>query len=333
MATTVTAAADTATEKRTIRTVLHTYMFETRRPAEAAAWAAFKEKLKGHPRCMESHGGALHVSVSRALGAEHPYHPMGEPGPQPFQSIEVELDTDFLSDNQWNATGPNGKSARVFDWALDYDPGRSTGGSHYTRKQGHWLEQTEEMRAIRRDTFVCGYCGHQEPRATVGAFCSKCLTKGSEYLTPDRFALLRMLPVADSFNAKRAELTAAELADVMPRYIAAQLSNHDPAKAAAEIASGIKQAESAAKRAALLRAGWEFIAARKITTRNLICYDKGAGREALFTWGWMGDGMPQPVVEALAAQLADMPAPWEIVTRKGNALNGVKDQTIKGGGA
>lgn len=301
---------------KTLRTILHTYAFDTDKPAEAAEWAKLKAKLKSGPSCMESHGGPLHVQAAATLGAKHTS--------AAYESIPVELDTDFLSNNQWNATGPNGKSCRVFDWALDsayaFDPhGRSM------RKQGHWLEQTPEVVAIRQDTFTCGYCGHKEHRDTAEAFCKKCTTKGSEYLKPDDLRLTRMLPVCDSFGAKRAPLTDAERAELMPLYVAAQLSRPDPGRSFADIAEGKALAHKAIARASMLLNGWQYLEAHpEIPTRNLICYDHGAA-VALFTWGWQGDGMALEVATELAARLKDFPASWEIVTGKG------KDDRITGG--
>lgn len=119
------------------------------------------------------------------------------------------LETDFLFRDQWNATDPD---LRVFNRAeVVY--------KNPDIKEGYWLEQTPEMVAILRDTLKCGFCGKLEPAASGRTFCDKCL--GSEYLKPDDFPLLRLLPVCEE-DKKRKPLSAAERAELLPQYADAQ---------------------------------------------------------------------------------------------------------------
>ncbi len=120
----------------------------------------------------------------------------------------VELETKHLFDNQWNT-----ESLRVFDWTLEALPAYQ---KHIRR--GHWLEQTAEMREIRRNTHRCGYCSHQEAAAKGSVFCPACID--SEYLKESDLFLTRMMPVDSS--GEREPLTAAESAHLLPLYRAAQ---------------------------------------------------------------------------------------------------------------
>lgn len=71
-----------------------------------------------------------------------------------LDGVELELDTKFLFNNQWNTVDgcitKNG--IRVFDW---YEV------ESQSRVCGYWLDMTEEMLAERRKRYICGYCGAQ----------------------------------------------------------------------------------------------------------------------------------------------------------------------------
>jgi hypothetical protein len=86
-------------------------------------------------------------------------------------------------------------------------------------KEGHWLEQTPEMEAIRRETLTCGYCGKYVPVTEPHKwYCEKCL--GSEYLKETDLGLLRLQPVADK-NPSFA-MTDEERAEILPLWKEAQ---------------------------------------------------------------------------------------------------------------
>lgn len=188
-----------------MKTTIHAYSFDVANPEDARAYAELRARLSATPgrgHWMHSHGGGSH------------YLPWAEGG------REVTLETAHLFENQWN-TAPipdvSEQGYRVFDWAEDYMPQ----GMRKTIKRGHYLDITEDMREIRRNTHTCGYCGAHEPAQNGYVFCPHCL--GSEYLKRDDLALLRMLPVDASFNTKRAPLTDAESAHLLPLYKEAQL--------------------------------------------------------------------------------------------------------------
>jgi hypothetical protein len=184
-----------------MKTVIHSYNFDIRTKDGAAAYAELRDKLTALGlRCFESHGNGSHYMPD-------------------VDGREIELETKHLFDNQWNTApipGVTEKGLRVFDWALD---AISNIGAPRGIKRGHWLEQTAEMREIRRNTVKCGYCGRQEPAQKGYVFCPHCLD--SEYLAENDLHLTRMLPIDDTRD--RAPLTEPERAHLLPLYRDAQL--------------------------------------------------------------------------------------------------------------
>ena len=188
-----------------MKTKVHVYAFDTRSAEEATAYRELCARMAAAKiECFETWGG----------GAGHWL---------PFSKMDgrtIELETAHIYSNQWNTAPVKGVSEngfRVFDWAQDHP----IGGMSPHVKRGHWLEITDEMRAIRRDTLSCGYCGKYAPAGKdAPPFHLDCI--GSEYLKPDDLHLLRMLPV-EQHHPKRAPLTAAERAELVPLYKDAQL--------------------------------------------------------------------------------------------------------------
>jgi hypothetical protein len=283
----------------TLRTKLHVYRFDTRQKPDAAEWAALHAKLvamfpRGEKHRMKSHGGPLHLTVGRTLGA-HLGH-----------SVDVELRADWLAANQWQAIGPDGKEYRVFDWAQDANPGGYAGGTD--RRQGHWLEQTPEMIAIRRDTLTCGYCGHKaHVEDVLSAFCGQCLD--GEYLDEANLPLLRMLPVADSFHATRPPLTEAEAADLVPRYRHAQTygCTERGQKSAIARLEAVQEYAKEVNLATMKHNGMLWLLERGIRTDNFIFYN----RTATFSLGWRRPLTPAEAT-AWTAKLEGFPAPLTI---------------------
>lgn len=181
---------------KTISTVFHAYNYDTRKPEELAAYKELRARLADGPHQMHSFGEYYHPEIDGRT---------------------IELETAFLFDNQWNTAPIDGFSDqgyRLFDWAEEYLP-------HAPKiKRGHWLEQTDEMRAIRRETSKCGYCGKQYLTTPENVFCFACLD--SPYLKETELHLLRLLPIDSGFNAKREPLADDERAEMMPRYLEAQ---------------------------------------------------------------------------------------------------------------
>lgn len=293
-----------------MKTTLHTYFFDLRSPDQAAAWKALAAKLKKtHPHCMESHGGASH------------YTPIA-----PHDGETVELETAHLFGNQWN-TAPgclSAKGYRVFDWALDYNP-----NGNANIKRGHYLDQTEEMREIRRNTCACGYCGKQEPAAKGLTFCPHCLD--SEYLTEKELPLLRMRPIdEDTPRNNRPPLSKAERAHLLPAYRHAQIHGTTE-RGAARIEKARKDVESdytkdlAKAKRAVAGVKEERDAKRWILDHcpamlaNYIYY----GHTGQHCFGWRGDGLSAEQASALLDVISEFPFPYEIKCADGRKLEAV----------
>ena len=185
-----------------ISTVLHHYRFDTCKPEENAAYNALVASTLsqiGFPVwTMRFHGNYTYDKTSHEFMEK-----------VKANAGACELETDHLFDNQWN-----GAELRLFNWAECVYPNESI-------REGYWLEQTDAMRAVLRETLKCGYCGAQEPRtASAPAFCPRCLD--SEYLKASDLRLTRLVPVCDT-NKPRAELTDAERAERLPVFHAAQV--------------------------------------------------------------------------------------------------------------
>lgn len=173
-----------------MKTVIHQYNYNVSNADEAKAWKTLKADRKA--------AGARIFSVLDTLAS----------GPCLLEG-EVELETKHVFDNQWNtADTDNAQGWRVFDFYHGIVPNAKI-------KRGHWLEITDEMREVRRDTMTCGYCGHQESAAKGAVFCGECL--GSEYLKLEELHLLRLLPAGER-HEKRAELSDVESAHLLPLF-------------------------------------------------------------------------------------------------------------------
>ena len=269
----------------TIKTILHSYSFDTAVASERAEWQALQKKLL-----------AMGLGCFHTLGGKSDYVP-ALAGP-------IDLETSHLFDNQWNTP-----THRVFDWAMDYEPNHSK-----TRMQGHWLEQTEEMREVRRNTAACGYCGKQEPAAKGYVFCPHCL--GFEYLTEKNLFLTRMRAVDDT--ADRAPLTEAEHAHLLPLFQDAQLhgttdrDRNSIADKRARIESAYKKTVHHAK---VEHDGFLWFMDRGVKTDNLIYYSH-IGK---FSFGWRKP-CDTAFVSGLLDVITEFPFAYEIKCADGKTL-------------
>lgn len=274
-----------------MKTTIHTYRFDLRVPSERDKYTELSETLKttpGRGHWMESHGGAMH------------YQP-GQNG------VELDLETEHLFDNQWN-TRPIGdakKGLRVFDWAQDYNPHGDP-----SIKQGHYLDITPEMVAIRAETFRCGYCGKQEPKSKGLVFCPHCLD--SEYLTSKELHLTRMRACSEGHKYKSPELSEAELAERLPLFKAAQThgnTERGKARIAQRLLEITKERDKAIKLANAEHDGLLWMLDRGINTNNCIFYTH-TGR---FCFGWRGQNGIDPAVRGeLEAALTGFPFEFDI---------------------
>jgi len=282
-----------------MKTTLHAYAFDVTKPQEAAAYEQLCSRMKRDGiRCFETWGG----------GGSH-YMPS-------LDGKTVELETQHIFSDQWNTAPIDGDSAktgrRVFDWAQDYP---INFGKHIRR--GHYLDITEEMRAIRRDTLQCGYCGAYAPVASGQRFCRECL--GSEYLKSSDLLLLRMVPI-ERHGDERAPLTEEEQAELLPLYKSAQIhgnTERSKARIAKARADVIAKADKAGTTAVMERDGFLWFMDRGINTSNLIYYSH-TGR---FCFGWR-----QPVDAAIVSEILDVisefPFPYDIKCADGRTLSG-----------
>lgn len=157
-----------------MKTVLHYYHFDCREEDQMKAYKALRKQLEGQ-------GLKLFDGYSR-----EGYAFMQEKI-RPLDGQEIELDTDFLFNNQWNTKGQGEESGlRVFDWSEEIVNNRNL-------KYGMWLEQTEEMRDIRANTYACKFCGTHYLNPEF-PYCNKCL--GHELLTEEDLPLLELRPIS-----------------------------------------------------------------------------------------------------------------------------------------
>lgn len=277
----------------TLETILHAYCFNIRKPEEKAAYASLRRDLSAAGlRCFCTHGSGSHYRPDLA-------------GP-------VTLETKHLFANQWN-TAPipcakdkavAEKGARVFDWAEDYN---SQLGAPPDIKRGHWLEQTAEMREIRRNTVVCGYCGAQEPAAKGYVFCPHCLD--SVYLKETDLFLLRMRAVDDT--SARPPLTQAEAEHLIPLYRKAQVEGSTArgrARAAKVRLDAEADYERAIENAEAKRAGKLWLCDRAPGLLENWIYYVHTGRSC---FGWRRAFAPAEA-DRIRALLTDFPGAYDV---------------------
>lgn len=291
----------------TIKTVLHTFSFDTNTAEGKAAWKAFEAQRKAE---RAPTFGPILSDVFHSVEALNGQTVELDPGPNNIN----------LFDNQWNTAASVGsdKGLRVFDFALQADF-----GSHIPKsapcgvKRGHYLEQTEEMREIRRNTAVCGYCGHKEAAQRGAVFCPKCI--GSESLKETDLRLTRMVPI-ESSDADRAPLTDAERAHLLPLYREAQREGGATRAGRAKVrarADVLAKYERATSNATTERDGMLWLLDRDIGTDNVIFYSH-SGR---FGFGWRSKLSPEQVGVVLDF-ISEFPFPYDLNCADGRKLSG-----------
>lgn len=273
-----------------MQTTLHVFKFDIREPEEKAAWCELKARLKDGPPC---HGPVLADC----------YSPFKE-----YDGTTVDLETEHLFNNQWNMVQGN---LRVFDFALEslpYNP---------NLKRGHYLEQTAEMKEIRRNTIRCPYCGHSEPAAAGSVFCSRCL--GSPYLKLEDVlkGCNRMTPV--DVERDWTPLTPAEQEHLLPLFKAARTAATNT-----QIAEFLKKTKERARkkisRAYAERRGYERLielGLGMLAMQNVIYYDH-TGR---FGFGWR-EPLSDVELSTVLDVISEFSFPYDIKTADGRTLSG-----------
>jgi hypothetical protein len=288
-----------------MKTILHAYNLDTSKPEDAKAYAELCKRLKDWPHQMKSHGG----------GRTSYYFGIG----QQLDGKTIELETAFLFNNQWNTAPFPGseKGWRVFDWAEDAIF-TDNGSENLRTRRGYWLEQTAEMREIRRNTNVCGYCGKYQPAANGAVFCDKCLD--SPYLKASELHLLRMVAADESGKPQyhRAPLTEAESAYLLPLYREAQLHGSTErgkariAKERADLEAEYLKTTAAAK---TKRDGFLWLMDHGINTENCIYYN----HTDRFSFGWR-QPVDKEAESAILDVISEFPFAYEIKTADGRKL-------------
>lgn len=268
-----------------MKTIIHQYRFDISNSDEKEQYKALRKKLVSMGlECFETWGGGSHYNP-KLVG-------------------EIELDTSFIFSNQWTTqpTLRSEKGFRLHDWAQDYPINFSK-----KIKRGHWLEQTAEMKNIRDNTLVCGYCGKYEPITSEKIFCEKCLD--SEYLERKDLHLLRFFPVA-LHNPKRAELTEAELSELLPQYKEAQLhgnTERGKKRIAEKRASIEKEYQQTTTNAKTELDGLLWLMDNGINTDNCIFYN----HKNIFSFGWRNP-TDESIKDELVELLKNFPFAYEI---------------------
>lgn len=290
----------------TIKTKLHTYRIDTSTLEGRMEWGDLEAKLVGMGlKCHESWskaGQRVHYQIGVAIAGDESW-------------AEIELETGYLFDDQWNTAPINGGNGyRVMDWALDANVGMSGWAGNI--KSGYWLEPTEEMAKVRREHHKCGYCGAMY-HLPDQVFCSRCLD--NEYLKPKDLPLLRLLPVSTSFGAKRPELTEAEEADLLPRYREAQIhgsTERGKARIAKARADVVAKYEKAIRNAEAERDGSTWLLDNLPGMASNAIYYTHTER---WEFGWKAP-LEDVLAQQLLAQLATFPGPFKIKTAGGAVL-------------
>lgn len=160
-------------------------------------------------KVLESAGYECFCVIS--LGKEHRI-PAGK----------YEIDTKFLFNNQYDTVETDDHPGyRIFDWFERYTESDFKVG-HYIKPFTKGRKLLDEIKVKRA---VCRFCGAQYEWPFETGYCTKC--RGSQYLTPDKYWMLRLSNVNESYKqwAKNKEIPLPNdvLADIAQQQkIAAQ---------------------------------------------------------------------------------------------------------------
>lgn len=237
-----------------MKTTLHHYYFDTDNQAEHKEYEKLKKQLEVSHKFFNVLADPR-VSRDRQNKTE-----------------TVELDPSFLFNNQWNEAGEKGR--RLFDWYEAVYPDKKI-------KEGHWLEITPEMIAIREHTLKCGYCGKMvKDDKPHKWYCEKCL--GNEYLKEKDLGLLRLNPVATEWDQRSFDMTDAERDEILPRYKRGQASKNRQ-KVAALIPNAEQKAKKLIEHARIETEALTWLLDHGVNIIDNVIYYDHTGR---FCFGW-----------------------------------------------
>lgn len=269
-----------------IKTVIHAYYFNTKNAEEKTAYEALCKKLvRRGSKCFETWGGSSHHM------------------PQ-LDGVEVELETNFLFENQWNTApipGVSDKGYRLFDWAQDY---AINFGANI--KKGHYLDLTDEMIEARHSHKKCGYCGNMLHESEAKEFCEKCTD--SEYLEEKDLFLTRMRRVDD--KSKLRPLSEAEKELLIPKFREAQLHGstaRGKARIAKERVDLLAERDKSIKVANIKYDGMLWLMDHGVSTGNVIYYS----HTNKFSFGWRKP-IDKEIVDDLHKLMEGFPFEYEV---------------------
>lgn len=168
---------------KTIKVTLKQYSFDTNRsPEDRKAYENLVKDLKARGlKCFSA---------------------IGNRGEQ--LNGEFEIETKILFDNQYNTV----EGVRIFEWREPYDI------NHTGIKVGYYIDSDiSELREAQNTQYKCNYCGRRYSLAELpdSGYCTAC--RGSEYLTPKEYKLLKLTPVVES-NPEFDEVPESVISDI-----------------------------------------------------------------------------------------------------------------------
>lgn len=270
-----------------MKTIMHYYRFNLDKEDEKKEYKALCKKLIGM-------GLKLFDSVSFNHSKWY------KEAIKPLDGQEIELETDYLFDNQWNTASctTSDDGLRVFDWAEAIYSNRDV-------REGQWLEQTDEMKEERRNRVKCGYCGKQYKAQQGYVFCESCLD--SAYLKEKDLNLLRLSYIMDN---KYPPLTEAEKGYLMPLYIKRQTEgensrNVQKLKKQREHIESKHQKNKESNQTE--HDGLLWLMDNNVSIENCIYYN----HRNIFTFGWRSP-LSEDVKSKLLDVLVEFPFEYEI---------------------
>jgi len=256
-----------------MKTTIYGYNFHL--PDDKEAYKSLQSKLKATPG---------RAKLFNCIGTRH-FIPNGP--------TIVDLDDKFINSNQWNAT-PGG---RVFDWYEDINP------NNRNHKIGHYLDITDQMIAVRQNTYVCGYCG--EHYSSSKSHCTACL--GSEYLKESDLNLLQLVPAAVA-NPKR-RLSPEVLAELKQQWRVAQAAT-DAGKQIKFLNSVKEEHAKTLKSANIELDGYHRMVAVDLPASKAIFYK----HTNTFCFGWQSP-LDREVAESFLKRLRATKFPYKVVCK------------------
>jgi len=273
-----------------IKTKIHTYHFNLADAAQREPYIQLEIKLRNTP----GRGHCLNVIPTTK-------HEVIEG--------DIELETEHLFGNQWNSN-----QGRVFDWYEEVNT------NNRLIKAGHYLDITQEIIDIRRNTLKCRYTGEQfpldHPYAKHGFNLNESAI-GSVYLKESDLKLVRILPVCQELQGSESshvwnvkDLTQEEKDFLLPLYFEAQLKRQakDRVKQIEDINADYSKEECDAR---TKRDGLLWLLAHGINIENVIFYSH-TGR---FGFGWRNP-VNKTVASKLREALKEFQFSYDIVEEK-----------------